>query len=75
MMMLCLLLILLVLSNLCSALRQSLQCYDLSNQSGDEVRAVEYIAHLSYYNFNNRINSCCFTGIPNNLKTSSKSFL
>ena len=74
MMMLCLLL-LLVLSNLGSALRQSLQCYDLSDQSGDEVRAVEYIAHLSYYNFNNRINSCCFTGINDNLKTSSEGLL
>ena len=56
------LLVTLLLSNLSAALRQSLQCYDLSDQRGDEVRAVEYIAHLSYYNFNNRINSCCFTG-------------
>ena len=71
-----LLVTLLLLSNLSAALRQSLQCYDLSDQRGDEVRAVEYIAHLSYYNFNNRINSCCFTGIiTDNLKTSSKSFL
>ena len=34
----------------------------ISEQRGDEVRAQEYIPNLSLYNFNNRINSCCFTG-------------
>ena len=66
-MMLCLLVtLLLVLINLNAALQQSLQCYDHSNLRGDEIRAVEYIADLSNtdYNFDNRINSCCFSGIP-----------
>ena len=63
--MLCLLvtyLMLLLISPGSAALRQSLQCYERTGQRGDEVRAVEYIPKLSYYNFNNRIRSCCFTG-------------
>ena len=62
--MLCLLVnfLLLLLISPGSVLRQSLQCYDRTGQRGNEVRAVEYIPQLSYYNFNNRIRSCCFTG-------------
>ena len=52
----------LILISLGSAVRQSLQCYEQTGQRGDEVRAVEYIPYLSFYNFNNRIKSCCFTG-------------
>ena len=63
--MFCLLVIvlLLLISPGSAAFRQSLQCYERTGQRGNEVRAVEYIPQLSYYNFNNRIRSCCFTGI------------
>lgn len=42
---------------------QSLVCYDYTNQRGDSVRAVDYIPSLYSYNFDNRLESCCFTGI------------
>ena len=45
------------------AVRQSVQCYDGYDQQGSEVRATEYMPSLAYSNFDNRIKSCCFTGI------------
>ena len=45
------------------AVRQSVQCYDGYDQRGSEVRATEYMPSLAYHSFDNRIKSCCFTGI------------
>ena len=45
------------------AVRQSVQCYDGYDQQGSEVRATEYMPSLAYHSFDNRIKSCCFTGI------------
>lgn len=45
------------------ATSQVLDCYDYTSQGGDRVRAIDYIPALSNYNFDNRISSCCFTGI------------
>ena len=42
---------------------QSITCYDYQNQGGDSVRAIDYIPALRQYNMDNRIESCCFTGI------------
>merc|ERR1711892_1498382 len=42
---------------------QSLTCYDYSNGGGDSVNAIDYIPALRNYNMDNRIGSCCFTGI------------
>eukprot|EP00088_Acartia_fossae_P017540 TRINITY_DN199_c0_g1_i2.p1 TRINITY_DN199_c0_g1~~TRINITY_DN199_c0_g1_i2.p1 ORF type:complete len:245 (-),score=39.72 TRINITY_DN199_c0_g1_i2:83-817(-) len=46
-----------------SASSQYADCYDYSNQGGDRLRAVDYIPYLADYNFDNRITSCCITGI------------
>ena len=46
-----------------SAGDQYLDCYDYSNNGGDRLRAIDYIDSLTGYNFNDRITSCCFTGI------------
>merc|ERR1719347_1192962 len=45
------------------ATSQFLDCYEYSNLSGDRVKAIDYIPDLRNYNFDNRIASCCFTGI------------
>merc|ERR1719315_106941 len=42
---------------------QSLTCFDYANQGGDQLDATNYIAGLFEYNMDNRISSCCFTGI------------
>merc|ERR1711935_322284 len=45
------------------ATSQFVDCYEYSNLSGDRVRAIDYVPDLRNYNFDNRISSCCFTGI------------
>ena len=45
------------------AVDQVADCFDYANQGGDRLRAIDYIPDLAGYNFNNRIDSCCFTGI------------
>jgi len=42
---------------------QFLDCYDYSNGGGDSVHAIDYVPALKYYNMNDKIGSCCFTGI------------
>ena len=42
---------------------QFLDCYDYSGGSGNSVRAIDYIPALRTYNMDNKIGSCCFTGI------------
>jgi len=42
---------------------QMLKCYDLTSGGGDIVTAIDYIPDLRNYNMDNRIESCCFTGI------------
>jgi len=42
---------------------QQLTCYDFPNRSGDSVVATNYISSLTDYNFNNRAESCCASGI------------
>ena len=52
--------------------RQTLQCYDGDQQTGDSVRATDYIINLSYHNLNNRIQSCCVTGRHGNCSVNVK---
>ena len=42
---------------------QFADCYENSNQGGQRLHIDDYYSDLSLYNFNNRISSCCFTGI------------
>ena len=42
---------------------QFMDCYDYLNQGGDRLRVIDYIPALALYNFDNRISSCCLTGI------------
>jgi len=42
---------------------QRLTCYDYANQGGNSVVASDYIPNLQNYNMDNRISSCCFSGI------------
>jgi len=42
---------------------QFLDCYDYQNQGGNKLRAIDYIPALSGYSFDNRISSCCITGV------------
>ena len=42
---------------------QSADCYDYNNGGGDRMRATDYIPALRTYNFDNKIGSCCLTGI------------
>ena len=42
---------------------QTLTCYDLEDQGGDALQAIDYIADLANYDFDNMISSCCFQGI------------
>ena len=46
-----------------AATAQSLDCYDYVSYGGDRVSAIDYIPALAGYNFDNRISSCCFTGV------------
>jgi len=45
------------------ATSQFLDCYDYTNMGGSYLRANDYIPNLANYNFDNKIESCCFTGI------------
>jgi hypothetical protein len=45
------------------ATMQYLDCFDYTNQGGERLRAIDYIPALYLNNFDNRISSCCFTGI------------
>merc|ERR1711890_30876 len=42
---------------------QTVDCYDYNNQGGDRLHLTDYTPSLRKYNFDNRIESCCFTGI------------
>jgi hypothetical protein len=42
---------------------QSLNCFDYPNQGGQRMTANDYVSDLKAYNMDNRISSCCFTGI------------
>jgi len=42
---------------------QSADCYDYNNGGGARLRATDYIPALKNYNFDNKIGSCCLTGI------------
>merc|ERR1712080_84630 len=42
---------------------QRLTCYDYANRGGNSVVATDYIPNLQNYNMDNRISSCCFSGI------------
>merc|ERR1719481_1544312 len=46
-----------------SATSQFLDCYDYTNLGGNYLRMTDYVPALGNYNFDNRIESCCFTGI------------
>ena len=47
-----------------SGASQRLTCYDYANQGGSTVVATDYIPNLrTYNNMDDRISSCCFTGI------------
>jgi hypothetical protein len=46
-----------------AATAQSLDCYDYVSYGGDRVSAIDYIPALAGYSFDNRISSCCFTGV------------
>jgi len=50
-------------SGLRRATTQTLTCYDGRSGVGDSVRAIDYIPNLQGYGMDNRIESCCFTGI------------
>ena len=43
--------------------KQSLDCYDGQDGQGDSLHAIDYIPALRNYNMDNRIGSCCFSGI------------
>jgi len=42
---------------------QQLVCYDLNNGGGSSYKFTEYASNLGSYNWDNKISSCCFTGI------------
>merc|ERR1711973_979481 len=42
---------------------QQLVCYDLNNGGGSSYTFTEYASNLGIYNWDNKISSCCFTGI------------
>jgi len=42
---------------------QQLDCYDLNNGGGSSYRFTDYTPNLGRYNWDNKISSCCFTGI------------
>ncbi|XP_059083004.1 uncharacterized protein LOC131880393 [Tigriopus californicus] len=42
---------------------QYLDCYDYFGQSGQSIRLTDYAPSFSQLNFDNRISSCCFSGI------------
>jgi len=43
--------------------RQTIQCYNGVDQTGDSVRAKDYIYSISLHNMDNSIRSCCLTGV------------
>jgi len=42
---------------------QQLVCYDLNNGGGQSYRFTDYAPNLGSYNWDNKITSCCFTGL------------
>ena len=42
--------------------RQTIQCYNGVDQTGDSVRAKDYIHSISLHNMDDSIRSCCLTG-------------
>ena len=42
---------------------QNVDCYDYTNSEGGRLHATDYMSRLRDYNFDNKIESCCFTGI------------
>merc|ERR1712142_618375 len=45
------------------AMRPTMDCYDYNNSGGQRIRASDYIPALRTLNFDNRIGSCCLTGM------------
>ena len=45
------------------AVGPTMDCYDYSNSGGQRIRATDYIPALRTVNFDNRIGSCCLTGM------------
>ena len=50
-------------SNHTRASTQTMDCYDYNNSGGTRMRATDYIPALRTYNFDNKIGSCCLTGM------------
>merc|ERR1712180_366288 len=46
-----------------AAQTQYMDCYDYQPNTGDQLRAIDYIPQLLAYNFDNIISYCCVTGI------------
>jgi len=42
---------------------QTADCYDYPNSGGDRITVVDYISDLAEYWWDNKVESCCFTGI------------
>merc|ERR1712080_490284 len=42
---------------------QFVDCYDYTNQGGQKIHVQDYTPALRTINFDNRIESCCFTGV------------
>jgi len=43
--------------------KQHIECYENTDLSGDVLKAIDYVPSLSGYSFNDRVQSCCVTGI------------
>merc|ERR1712002_1125091 len=46
-----------------SSMAQFAECYDYTNQNGQMIHVEDYTPSLRSINFDDRIESCCFTGI------------
>merc|ERR1711890_177345 len=46
-----------------STMTQFVDCYDYTNQGGQKIHVQDYTPALRTINFDNRIESCCFTGV------------
>ena len=42
---------------------QTINCYDFNNSGGTRLRSTDYIPDLRQHDFDNKIGSCCLTGI------------
>merc|ERR1712013_383095 len=49
--------------NQTKAVPPTMVCYDYSNSGGQRIRATDYIPALRTVNFDNRIGSCCLSGM------------